>query len=96
MSQTSCSVEQSVIVTMDQLVSKYSKQRLQISESSFEEENNTSQHYSFDGSNISTDFYGYAPDCINLDQPIKADSLIFDEFVPEIEQSIEIINLKFS
>ena len=83
MSQTTCSVQQSVIVTIDRLVPKYSKQKIQISESSFEEENNTSQHYSFDGSNISTDFYGYAPDCINLDQPIKADSLIFDEFVPE-------------
>ena len=83
MSQTSCSAQQSVIVTMDRLVPKNSKQKIQIYESSFEEENNTSQHYSLDGSNISTDFYGYAPDCINLDQPIKADSLIFDEFVPE-------------
>ena len=70
MSQTSCSAQQSVIVTIDRLVPKYSKQKIQISESSFEEENNTSQHYSFDGSNISTDFYGYAPDCINLEQPI--------------------------
>ena len=62
---------------------KYSKQKIQISESSCEEENDTSEHYLFDGSNVSTDFYGCAPDCINLEQPIKADSLIFDEFVPE-------------
>ena len=62
MSQTSCSVEQLVIVTFNRLVPKHSKQRLPVSESSFEDENDTSKPYSFVRSDISTNFYGSAPD----------------------------------
>ena len=62
MSQTSCSVEQLVIVTFNRLVPKHSKQRLTVSESSFEDENDTSKPYSFVRSDISTNFYGSAPD----------------------------------